>query len=457
MLSRALLRAPRRAWRLDRPPLALLRGVQAANAGSVLDARCFCSTALEEGDAGALSRGDAESTSPQDKRPWNTSAWEEKILAALRAYKELNGDAPVPVVFTIPSGDARWPRVAWGYTLGQGVGHLRDQARKQALSPRMAAELKKLDFVFNVSQFQWDEIIMPALRHYYTVHGHTDVPARFVVPDGDDAWPRISWNWSLGNTVRIIRSNGGYARQVEESKEELKDMKFCFETSVAERDWNKKILPALKVFHEVNDHCIVDHLFKVPCESPWPEDAWGLRLGKTVSDMRMRKCYVELAAQDEDILNEIGFVWDYDQLIWNERTIPALQTYVTEFNTCRMSQKFAVPACDPWPKSAWNMALGMQMYMIRYRGSHFSHVGCDVDRLKALGFSFELSRQAWEKRVDPLLEIFESCFGDRAVPHDFVIPSEAPWPRKMWGVHLGVFVASNAWASEAVDNEETSM
>ncbi|KAE9346650.1 hypothetical protein PF008_g8191 [Phytophthora fragariae] len=40
------------------------------------------------------------------------------MLAALRAYKTINGDTLVPQSFVVPSGDARWPRVAWGYALG---------------------------------------------------------------------------------------------------------------------------------------------------------------------------------------------------------------------------------------------------------------------------------------------------------------------------------------------------
>ncbi|KAE8886693.1 hypothetical protein PF003_g29383 [Phytophthora fragariae] len=374
------------------------------------------------------------------------------MLAALRAYKTINGDTLVPQSFVVPSGDACWPRVAWGYALGYGVNNLRKKAGKYKLSSRMDTELKEMNFALNVLQFQWDEIIMPALRHFYQVHGHTDVPRTFVVPDGDDAWPRLSWNWQLGVTVVRVRIENAYARQVKESKEELKEMKLCFET-IAERGWNEKILPALKVFRQVHHHRLVGSLFKVPHAAPWPEEAWGLRLGPIVSQVRFGSNYVELATRDKDILNEIGFAWDHDVSIWNERIIPALQAYVAEFKTCRMSQRFVVPACEPWPNSAWNMALGKQVYDMKYHGHYFSCIGRDIDRLKVLGFSFELRLQAWEKIVDPLLDIHESCFGDKAVPHDFVIPSQAPWPEKRWGVHMGVFVANNTWAREGFRNE----
>ncbi|EGZ07632.1 hypothetical protein PHYSODRAFT_528496, partial [Phytophthora sojae] len=377
-----------------------------------------------------------------------TTAWQERILAALRTYQKINRNTLAPYSFIVPTGDARWPRATWGYALGRAVSGLRGQAQKQALSARMETELKELNFAFNILQYQWDEIILPALRHFYTVNGHTDVPRAFVVPGGVDAWPRLSWGWKLGSTVTLIRNMGGYARQVEESKHELKEMKFCFEMVMAEREWNEKVLPALKVFRQVHHHCIVERLFKVPREFPWPEEAWDLPLGQVVNDMRMGKTYVEFVARDADTLNEIGFAWDRNASTWNDRIIPALQTYVAEFKTCRMPQSFVVPAREPWPKSAWNMALGRQVYYMKYEGSYFLQIGRDVERLSTLGFCFELRHQAWEKRVEPLLEIYESCFGDRAVPHDFVIPSEAPWPENMWGVHLGFFVRAQETATE---------
>ncbi|EGZ20867.1 hypothetical protein PHYSODRAFT_397930, partial [Phytophthora sojae] len=314
----------------------------------------------------------------------------EKMLAALRAYKEMKRDTLVPQSFIVPSGDARWPRVAWGYALGNAVNTFRTRAARQELSPRMQTELEELSFTYSAAQFQWDEIVLPALRHFYTVNGHTDVSKAFVVPDGDDAWPRRSWNWSLGFTVQRIRNCNGYARQVEQSKEELKEMKFCFETSLAERDWNEKILPALKVYREIHHHCIVERTFEVPRESPWPEATWDLPLGRTVNKMRSEKSYAEFAARDEEILNAIGFAWDRNASTWNERIIPALQTYVAEFETCRMFQTFVVPACEPWPKDTWNMALGGVVYNMRYRGSYFVQIGRDVDRLITMGFRFEL-------------------------------------------------------------------
>ncbi|KAE8983727.1 hypothetical protein PR001_g23371 [Phytophthora rubi] len=452
MLSRALLRAPHRAWRLHKPLVPSLWG-EVAPGNSGLSARCLSSTRSKEWDAGAL--GANTSSLSEEKLHWKTTAREDKILAALRTYKEIKGDTLVPQSFVVPSGDARWPRVTWGYTLGHGVNKLRSKASKHKISSRMETELKEMNFAHDAFQFQWDEIIMPALRHFYKVHGHTDVSYGFVVPDSDDAWPRLSWNWPLGGTVFRVRIGNGFSRQVEESKEELKKMKLCYEMTIPERDWNEKILPALKVFRQVHDHCIVGKSFVVPRAYPWPEEAWDLRLGRIVNQIRDGRVHRALAARDKEILNEMGFAWNRNVFIWNERIIPALQTYVAEFKTCRIPRTFVVPSCEPWPKSAWNVALGKRVGAMKDHGRYFSCIGRDIDRLKVLGFSFELSRRAWETLVDPLLDIHESCYGDKTVPHDFVIPPQAPWPKKRWGVHLGAFVASNKWARKVVDKKTT--
>ncbi|EGZ20743.1 hypothetical protein PHYSODRAFT_259525 [Phytophthora sojae] len=141
------------------PPFASLRGAQVAKSGSLLTGRCFSLTGLAESDAGTSSREEAKTT--RETLHGKTVAWEEKFLAALRVYKEMNRDTLVPYSFIASSGDARWPREMWGYALGNAVSVVRAGARKQELSSQMETELEKMDFISNVLQFRWDEIVMP--------------------------------------------------------------------------------------------------------------------------------------------------------------------------------------------------------------------------------------------------------------------------------------------------------
>ncbi|EGZ22468.1 hypothetical protein PHYSODRAFT_490736, partial [Phytophthora sojae] len=59
------------------------------------------------------------------------------------------------------------------------------------VSAEMKEELDKLGFAVNVTHFKWDHIILPGLRQYWKMHGHVDVPQAFVVPAGDEAWPKL--------------------------------------------------------------------------------------------------------------------------------------------------------------------------------------------------------------------------------------------------------------------------
>ncbi|KAE9044584.1 hypothetical protein PR003_g5566 [Phytophthora rubi] len=167
----------------------------------------------------------------------------------------------------------------------------------------MEEELEKLDFVYDVYQFRWDRIVLPALQEFYRVHGHTDVPESFVVPSGDEAWPKLTWGYRLGNIVGIIRRREVYSTQVAMSKEELDRIGFCYDISIAERDWTEKTLPSIRVYRQVFGNCIIPKLFIVPSCPPWPEKAWGMPLGVAVCDIRVGKTYVGQVARDKDVLD----------------------------------------------------------------------------------------------------------------------------------------------------------
>jgi hypothetical protein len=163
------------------------------------------------------------------------------------------------------------------------VSHLRTQLQKEeysSLPVEFRRVLETLGFVRAVRQYHWNEVIMPALRRYYEVHGDLDVPYRFVVPREDETWPKASWGWNLGYTVKGIRSKELYAEQVAAHREELERMAFCF-TSIAERDWKECVLSALTTYRREFGDCLVRRAFVVPSELPWPEKAWGMNLGQT--------------------------------------------------------------------------------------------------------------------------------------------------------------------------------
>ncbi|KAE9021753.1 hypothetical protein PR002_g12162 [Phytophthora rubi] len=308
----------------------------------------------------------------------------------------------------------------------------------------MKEELERLDFVYDVYQFKWDRIILPALREFYRVHGHTDVPDSFVVPIGDEAWPKLAWGYRLGHTVVTIRHQEICSTQVSMSKEELDRMNFCYNMSIPERDWTEKILPSFQVYRQEFGDCIIPAAFIVPSCPPWPEKAWDMALGRVVKDIRYGTIYVDQVARDREVLDSVGFAWNRHAAVWNEIIFPALEAYVDDYENGKVPYGFVVPSEDPWPRKSWGKKLGNTLSAMRHKGSYFVQYGRDIEKLDELGLNVKLSLRAWNKRVVPLLKIYAELHGEGEVPVDFVVPSDTPWEEKVWGVRLGLIVARNA-------------
>ncbi|GMF37759.1 unnamed protein product [Phytophthora fragariaefolia] len=409
-----------------------------------LGLRCLSSTLADQAASSTDRLDGVKNVKKETQVRGKTVLREKEVLAALRTYKELNGHLLVPRPFTVPD-DERWPSDLWGYRLGSVVSYLRNVLEKKVPLPAgMEEELKHLDFVRNVSKYKWDNIVLPGLRRFYQEHGHTDIPQQFVVPDGDESWPRLAWGYRLGSIVIAIRHEIVYLAQVATSKDDLDRMDFCYDMTLADRDWEEKVLPSIQVYHKEFGHCIIPIAFAVPSRPPWPEKAWGISLGTIAKSIRARKTYAENAARDKDVLDAVGFVWNHHDTMWNEVIIPALETFVNVYKNDKVPQSFVVPSESPWPKIAWGRKLGVVISDIRNKGIYFAHFGRDIDKLLALGLHLKLSARAWEKRVAPLLKTYAELHDVAEISDDFVVPSEAPWEESMWGVRLGLIVAYNS-------------
>ncbi|RLN37092.1 hypothetical protein BBJ28_00007948 [Nothophytophthora sp. Chile5] len=236
------------------------------------------------------------------------TAWRSQVSPLLRTFKELEGHMLVPTNFEIPMYDTRWPESAWGYSLGIAVKRLRQIQRhsKIKLSDELVGALDALGFVWDVSDFKWTAIVMPALRRFHQIHGHTDVPRYFVVPKEDENWPESSRGARLGFIAMNMRVKKAFAKQAAASAEELKRLDFCLDGTIYDRDWNEKVLPSLEVYHREKGHCNVETSFLVPSTLPWPRKAWAMRLGIAVDDMKVRQAYTEQIARDKDRVLALG-------------------------------------------------------------------------------------------------------------------------------------------------------
>ncbi|RLN79584.1 hypothetical protein BBJ28_00004327 [Nothophytophthora sp. Chile5] len=236
------------------------------------------------------------------------TAWRSQVSPLLQTFKELKGHLLVPTDFEIPMDDKRWAESAWGYSLGLAVKRLRQIQRhsKNKLPDDLVEALDAMGFVWDVSDFKWTVIVMPALRRFHQIHGHTDVPRYFIVPQEDGDWPESSRGTRLGFIAMNIRVKKAFAKQAAASAEELKRLDFCLDGTIYDRDWNEKVLPSLEVYHREKGHCNVETSFLVPSTLPWPRKAWAMRLGIAVDDMKVRQAYTEQIARDKDRLIALG-------------------------------------------------------------------------------------------------------------------------------------------------------
>ena len=91
---------------------------------------------------------------------------------------------------------------------------------------------------------------------------------------------------------------------------------FRFDTSPqnnAKNDerWERQVVPALRRYKELEGDMLVPRDFVVPSSSDdWPEEMWGMRLGRTVDSIRSSGTFVRGHADRRELLESEGFAWE---------------------------------------------------------------------------------------------------------------------------------------------------
>jgi hypothetical protein len=135
-------------------------------------------------------------------------------------------------------------------------------------------------------------------------------------------WPRDARGYKLAVCIQGIRHYGlYYAGRV------AVNTAFDFSQTSHEFKLRYTVLLALTVFADTYGHCNVAFAFVVPAESPWPAQAWGLKLGRVVSNMRSLVSYGSQMERDAAALQALGFVSSSSQFHWAGRIVPSLETF----------------------------------------------------------------------------------------------------------------------------------
>mmetsp|Transcript_1703 Transcript_1703/g.1963 ORF Transcript_1703/g.1963 Transcript_1703/m.1963 type:complete len:825 (-) Transcript_1703:100-2574(-) len=195
--------------------------------------------------------------------------------------------------------------------------------------------------------------------------------------------------------------------------------------------------------------------FIVPAMVPWPEAAWGLKLGQRVASIRSTGKFVQNNETRRKTLEDMGFVWrlraaspDKDmEGITFDQIYAALITYRQEMQqgtgSLNIPSNFVVPDCDPWPESTRGLPLGKKLPTVRTKTYLKANPGA-TDKLRGLGFEFDgkvAANDARFTKVYEALKRYKEIYGDLLVPQPFVVPeSSDDWPEETWGLRLGARV-----------------
>ena len=149
------------------------------------------------------------------------------------------------------------------------------------------------------------------------------------------------------------------------------------------REWQwQRVLKSLHVYKELHGDLEALSDFVVPSKAPWPEDAWGINLGKRVLTIRNQEIYVKDRPDRVAELNRMGFIWNIYEEHW-QRILDSLHVYKELHGDLEVPISFAVPSEAPWPEDAWGITLGIRVNDIRCneiyaqgRGAEPHPLGC---------------------------------------------------------------------------------
>jgi hypothetical protein len=189
--------------------------------------------------------------------------------------------------------------------------------------------------------------------------------------------------------VHHIRASEQHVKHHPERRAELDALGFVWDD--LERRW-EEVLAALLAYKEVHGDLQVSRPFVVPSGAPWPEEAWGMKLGFRVSKIRTQEHYVKHHPERRADLEALGLRWNYLSRRRGQMRA-ALLVYKEVHGDLEVPRAFVVPSEAPWPEEAWGVPLGSRVHTIR---THEIYVKDHPERraeLDALGFRWSALSQ----------------------------------------------------------------
>lgn len=214
----------------------------------------------------------------------------------------------------------------------------------------------------------------------------------------------------------------------------------------APRDFSH-IVEGLRLFKQQYGHLVVSTTFAVPrkdsSEIDWPKEMEGYPLGQRLRSIMDNDVH---RTKNRLILNSLSrlgvpLTMRYRSFVWEYQALPAFQTFQQIYGHVSVPSSFVVPTNDNrWPRSTWGVKLGDRTRNIRRRREKCTEE--ELHDLAQLNFVWRSIEYRWTEVILPALKFYVKQHGNCAVPRSFVVPMEEPWPQSLWGVRLGLIVAS---------------
>ena len=216
-------------------------------------------------------------------------------LALLR-YKEIYGNMLVTRSFIVPVDDVTWPEETWGMRLGFTVKDIRRgrsyKDRRQDLES-IGLDYSPQRIIFGYST------VRSALLRYKEMYGDMLMTQSFIVPVDDVAWPEEAWGMKLGSAVNNIRRGRDYRDQ----RQDLERIGFDYSPRRHVYGYSALKLALLR-YKEIHGDMLVPYAFIVRADDvTWPEETWGMKLGRSAQRIRSGNIYVKRREE----LESIGF------------------------------------------------------------------------------------------------------------------------------------------------------
>ena len=176
---------------------------------------------------------------------------------------------------------------------------------------------------------------------------------------------------------------------------------------------------------------LVPTIFMVPGEScDWPEEMWGLHLGKIVQSLRRGR----RSDMKEDLIS-IGFHYSVSSMNF-EIVKEILLTYKELNGNLYVPRKYIVPNSSDWEESCWGTKLGDLVSNLR---KSISPDSTKYSRLLDIGFTFDVCQSRFET-LARALSYYKELSGDEkySIPKGFVVPRTEDWPKEFWDLRLGL-------------------